>query len=732
MSNALGDRAVGSIVYFKFATHKADGTPITLAGTPSLACYYDDNTTETTDGITLVVDHDSKTGSHSVKIDTSANATFYATNRAITVQIAAGTVDSISVVGVPIAHFTLDKGNVATLKSQALTVGAGVTINAYVGAGAAPGAKGGLPITDASTGLILTGYGGGAVQTAADLIKILGSALSETSAGYLSAAFKKFLDVATPLLTCAAAMRGTDNANTTAPDNTNIVAIHDLIKASAAGDVAAMKTAVDAINTIVASGTYGNASLLTAIQNVQNGSFISATIPAVLERPDTSYKTINLVFLFADETGTPKDLDSGNPTISLVNDDNTDLSDRLGSWTHPATGQYNISYDNTSTDALELLHWIVSGMVNTKVRKYVAMTQLVDITAVDFTQTDRNKLEAIDTLTKASGPGDLAAMMGVIEHIGFDDHDNILAVKNATDAVGTDFSLAEKVSLSAATPTITVSGMPVLGSDNKVLISANSQDLSSSLKVNAGALSAQETRDAMKLAPTAGAPAAGSIDKQLDDVTADVAAQITADHGAGSYQSTSAGSGSLAIVLHAQDAQGAPIMGVTMAVYDGLTGLTYQAGGITNVSGNVTVNLDAGSYSVTKTKQGSYTFTNPETMVITVAATVNFVGTALPAPAPIAGVQILRLRAVDMGGVFDPHAKITATRAAENMTISGSTITRKSEGAINLTGEYFDLLMVKGSSTIVEVISGGVRALYGTITVTSADLTTPADYSELK
>lgn len=48
-----------------------------------------------------------------------------------------------------------------------------------------------------------TGYAGGTVMLKVDLQKILTSALSETSAGYLSAAFKKFLDVATPVFTAA-------------------------------------------------------------------------------------------------------------------------------------------------------------------------------------------------------------------------------------------------------------------------------------------------------------------------------------------------------------------------------------------------------------------------------------------------------------------------------------------------------------------------------------------------
>jgi len=46
----------------------------------------------------------------------------------------------------------------------------------------------------------------------ADAASILGTALTETSAGYLAAAVIKLFDVATPLLVASDAMRGTDNA----------------------------------------------------------------------------------------------------------------------------------------------------------------------------------------------------------------------------------------------------------------------------------------------------------------------------------------------------------------------------------------------------------------------------------------------------------------------------------------------------------------------------------------
>ena len=55
-----------------------------------------------------------------------------------------------------------------------------------------------------------------------------------------------------------------------------------------------------------------------------------------------------------------------------------------------------------------------------------------------------------------------------------------------------------------------------------------------------GGLSAQETRDAMKLAPTAGAPAAGSVDKHLDDASTHDAAAVYTAFGTGGNLTTCA------------------------------------------------------------------------------------------------------------------------------------------------------------------------------------------------
>lgn len=119
----LGDRAVGSTLSFLFNTHKSDGTPITLAGTPVVSVYKN-STTESTSGVTLTVDYDSRTGMHNVVIDTSADGTFYATGNDFNVVITTGTVNSVSVVGTCIGKFSIGRQNISHAASVAWASGA--------------------------------------------------------------------------------------------------------------------------------------------------------------------------------------------------------------------------------------------------------------------------------------------------------------------------------------------------------------------------------------------------------------------------------------------------------------------------------------------------------------------------------------------------------------------------------------------------------------------------------
>jgi hypothetical protein len=104
----LGDIAEDDTIAFLFNTVGANGAPITLAGTPVISVYKGSNTTERAGAeITLTVNSDSRTGTHSVSIDLSGDA-FYATAEDYSVVITTGTVDGTSVVGAVVGSFSIE------------------------------------------------------------------------------------------------------------------------------------------------------------------------------------------------------------------------------------------------------------------------------------------------------------------------------------------------------------------------------------------------------------------------------------------------------------------------------------------------------------------------------------------------------------------------------------------------------------------------------------------------
>jgi len=102
------DYALGSTIDFKFTSRRfSTGAPHTLAGTPSVAIYADNSTTEITAGVTLSVDFDSRTGLNNVRVvATSGNG--FAAGSNYQIVITAGTVDSVSVVGEVVGEFSIE------------------------------------------------------------------------------------------------------------------------------------------------------------------------------------------------------------------------------------------------------------------------------------------------------------------------------------------------------------------------------------------------------------------------------------------------------------------------------------------------------------------------------------------------------------------------------------------------------------------------------------------------
>jgi hypothetical protein len=106
MAKELGDFSASQTIDFNFNSHLGNGAPTTLAGTPIVAVYKDNNTVQTTTGPTLTVDFDSVTGLNHVRIVTTD--TFYAIETDYEVVLQAGTVAGTSVAGTVLAHFSIE------------------------------------------------------------------------------------------------------------------------------------------------------------------------------------------------------------------------------------------------------------------------------------------------------------------------------------------------------------------------------------------------------------------------------------------------------------------------------------------------------------------------------------------------------------------------------------------------------------------------------------------------
>lgn len=131
----LGDFDPSAEVYSFFNTRKADGTPVTLVG-GAVAVYKDFSSTESTTGVALTTDYDSRTGFHKIVITTSADQTFYGGPRDYAIVLTAGTVDGVSVAGVVLDTFSVDRRSALRPSIAGLTIAVDGTGNVSLASGA--------------------------------------------------------------------------------------------------------------------------------------------------------------------------------------------------------------------------------------------------------------------------------------------------------------------------------------------------------------------------------------------------------------------------------------------------------------------------------------------------------------------------------------------------------------------------------------------------------------------
>lgn len=150
-----GDINLGDTIDIKFCTVTTTGAPTTLAGTPVISAYLDNNVTQLTAGITLTVDFDGVTGLNNIRVvATSGNG--YATATNYDLIITTGTVGGTSVVGYVVGSFSIEKRS----------------------AGLRPATAGRTVVVDAnglidSTAVKIGPTGAGTAQTAGDLATMI-------------------------------------------------------------------------------------------------------------------------------------------------------------------------------------------------------------------------------------------------------------------------------------------------------------------------------------------------------------------------------------------------------------------------------------------------------------------------------------------------------------------------------------------------------------------------------
>lgn len=295
--NYRGDIALGSTIDFKFPSRRfSSGAPFTLAGSPALAAYVGNGTTEITAGITLTVDFDGRAGLNHVRVvATSGNG--FAAGTDVDIVITAGTVDSVSVVGEIVGSFSIENRSAlrpATAgRTLAVSAAGGADANVTHNAGSAITQSGGRQEVNVShfggsagtfasgrpevntTHAAGTAWGSGAITAAS----IASGAL--TSATFAAGAFDAVWSVATRLLTAG--------TNIVLAKGTGVTGFNDL---DAAGVRTALGMSTNNMDTQLAA---------LASQNTAMAAYVDTEVGAILtimQKLDTALELDGAVYRF--------------------------------------------------------------------------------------------------------------------------------------------------------------------------------------------------------------------------------------------------------------------------------------------------------------------------------------------------------------------------------------------------------------------------------------------------
>ena len=246
----LGDYKAGDVIDLTFTT-RSNGV-LTALASGVVSVYKGNSATESTAGVTLTADFDTRTGLNQVHITTVTDGTFYAGPSEFSIVLTAGTVGGVSVVGAVIDTFSIGRASADIASVQADTDNLQTRIPAALVSGRIDASVGAMA-TDTLTSGALAASAVTEIQTG---LSTLDAAGIRTAVGLASANLDTQIDALPTNAELATALAAADDATLAA-----IAALNNLSQANirtAVGLASAnLDTQLDAIPT--------NAELATAL-----------------------------------------------------------------------------------------------------------------------------------------------------------------------------------------------------------------------------------------------------------------------------------------------------------------------------------------------------------------------------------------------------------------------------------------------------------------------------------
>lgn len=260
---------------------------------------------------------------------------------------------------------------------------------------ATAGTSGGLPVLDAS------------LRVLANLGAILNTTLTETVPGYLAAAFKKLLDVATPVFTAASVNQTGDSFGLIGATGSGLTS---LAPASTALSNATWTNAragyLDNLN--VGGAVASHADILAINQSASKHLLL---VTSQQFEPGETYTVECRTFKATDGSSVNADT---TPSLTATGIVSGNLDANIGVASNPATGVYRWTYTPGTSPTLEQIRFDVSATISAATFTLSAYAQTVDEAMVVFTLTDQAHLTAIYNKLPTNGIADESVLLAAI------------------------------------------------------------------------------------------------------------------------------------------------------------------------------------------------------------------------------------------------------------------------------------------------------------------------------